>query len=269
MKLKDKVVVVTGAGSGMGRELTWALLAHGAKVAAFDVNAKTLAETASQASNVNLFTKTLDITNREDVEALPAAIIERFGTIDCVINNAGIIQPFIDVKDLDYAVIDRVFNVNWRGTLYMTKSFLPHLLKRPEAHLVNVSSMGGFMPFPGQAAYGASKAAVKLLTESLYAELRGTHVHVSVVFPGAIHTNIMINSGMTQPEGAAESAAKLMLPADVAARRIIEGIERDTLHIYVGKDSKALNALYRLMPRSAINLITTQMKKMLTTANAT
>lgn len=267
MKLKDKVVVLTGAGSGMGRELTLALLRLGAKVAAADVNAKALEETAALAASADLFTRTLDITKRDAVEAFPAAVLERFGAVDCVINNAGIIQPFADVKDLDYAVIDRVFDVNWRGTLYMTKAFLPHLLARPAAHLVNVSSMGGFMPFPGQAAYGASKAAVKLLTESLYAELSASHVHVSLVFPGAIHTNIMSNSGMKQPEGASEKAAKMMMEPDAAARAIIKGIEGDALYIHVGKDSKALDKLYRLMPRAAINIITSQMKKMLQTAD--
>lgn len=267
MNLKDKVVVVTGAGSGMGRELTFALLKHGAKVAAADLNPTTLEETAALAAHAELFTQPLDITDRAAVDAFPAAVKARFGAVDCVINNAGIIQPFADVKDLDYAVIDRVFNVNWRGTLHMTKAFLPHLLERPEAHLVNVSSMGGFMPFPGQAAYGASKAAVKLLTESLYAELLGSHVHVSLVFPGAIHTNIMSNSGLKQPEGAADKASKMMLEPDAAARAIIKGIERDALYVHVGKDSKALDKLYRLTPRKAIEVITRQMKKMLVTTD--
>ena len=132
LELKGDVALVTGAGSGMGRELTLALLKHGAKVAAVDINPKSLDETASRANSTSLFTKPLDITKREDVEAYPAGVIGRFGAVDCVINNAGIIQPFADVNDLDYAVIDRVFDVNWRGTLYMTKTFLPHLLQRPE-----------------------------------------------------------------------------------------------------------------------------------------
>ncbi|WP_252629481.1 SDR family oxidoreductase, partial [Enterobacter sp. JH539] len=90
------------------------------------------------------------------------------------INNAGIIQPFVKIDQLGYEVVERVFNVNFYGTLYMTKTFLPHLLTRPEAHIVNVSSMGGFLPVPGQTIYGASKAAVKLFTEGLHSELADT-----------------------------------------------------------------------------------------------
>jgi short-subunit dehydrogenase len=97
---------------------------------------------------------------------------------------------------LPYDAIERVLNVNLYGVIYMTKAFLPHLLTRPEAHIVNVSSMGGFFPVPGQSLYGASKAAVKLLTEGLYSELIDTNVRVTAVFPGAIATNISQNSGL-------------------------------------------------------------------------
>ena len=99
-------------------------------------------------------------------------MITRFGAVDGLIHCAGIIQPFVKVKDLDHAAIDRVFNINWWGTLNLNRAFLPVLLARPAGHIVNVSSMGGFLPVPGQAVYGASKAAVKLLTEALYAECR-------------------------------------------------------------------------------------------------
>ena len=86
--------------------------------------------------------------------------------------------------------IERVLDVNLQGTLNMVTAFLPLLLERPEAHIANVSSMGGFFPFPGQTVYGASKAAVKLLTEGLYAELLDSQVRVSVIMPGAVSTSI-------------------------------------------------------------------------------
>jgi NADP-dependent 3-hydroxy acid dehydrogenase YdfG len=92
----------------------------------------------------------VNVADRSAVEALPTDIIGRFGSVDCIINNAGIIQPFTKLNDLDYSIIERVFNVNLFGTLFMTKAFLPHLLLRPEAHIVNLSSMGGFLPVPGQ-----------------------------------------------------------------------------------------------------------------------
>jgi short-subunit dehydrogenase len=264
MKPASKVVVVTGAGSGMGRELALELLRREAKVAAVDVNPTSLGETMSLAKGGAIEAFTLDITDRTAVEALPAAVIARFGAVDGLINNAGVIQPFIPINDLSYAQIDRIFDINFRGTLYMTKSFLPRLLERPEAHLVNISSMGGFLPVPGQTAYGASKAAVKLFTEGLHAELSDTRVRVTVVFPGGVATNIMANSGVTLPiADASQQMAKVTTPADRAARQILDGMERDAYRVLVGADAKLVDILYRLNPRRAAGLISRQMKKLL------
>ena len=101
----------------------------------------------------------VDVADRPAVEALPAAVVDAHGQVDGLINCAGIIQPFVPLLDLDYANIERVMAVNFWGPVHTTKAFLPHLVARPRAHLVNVSSMGAFLPVPGQTAYGASKAA--------------------------------------------------------------------------------------------------------------
>jgi NAD(P)-dependent dehydrogenase (short-subunit alcohol dehydrogenase family) len=264
MKLRDKVVVVTGAGSGMGRALVLELIKRRARVAAVDINEKALAETAglAPAPGESLRTFTANVADRAAVEALPASVASAFGAVDGIINCAGIIQPFVKLSELDYATIDRVFDVNWRGTLYMTKAFLPSLLQRPEAHVVNISSMGGFLPVPGQTVYGASKAAVKLLTEGLYAELVDSNVRVTVVFPGAVATNIVANSGVTIALGDEQQKHKL-LPADQAAREILDGVERDRFRVLVGKDAKLLDGLYRLSPRRATAFIAKQMKSLL------
>jgi len=111
---------------------------------------------------------------------LPSAVIEAHGKVDGLINCACIIQPFVKLNDLEYEAIEHVMNVNFWGLMYMTKTFLPYLMDRPSAHIVNVSSMGGFLPVPGQTVYGASKAAVKLLTEGLHSELRETSVRVTI-----------------------------------------------------------------------------------------
>jgi short-subunit dehydrogenase len=145
----------------------------------------------------------------------------------------------------------------------MIKSFLPELLKRPEAHVVNVSSMGGFFPFPGQTLYGASKAAVKLLSEGLYAELIGTNVGVTVVFPGAIATNISKNSGVEMAGASAESSRIPMTSAEAAAAQIIAAIERRRFQIFVGNDSKMMNLLYKLSPKQAVSFIQKQMQALL------
>lgn len=263
MKVTNKVIVVTGAGSGMGRELSIQLVQKGAKVALVDIQEEGLQETASLAGKDQVSLHVVNITDRDTVNQLPAEVIASHGAVDGIINNAGIIQPFVDVKDLDYAVIEKVMNVNFFGTLYMVKAFLPELLKRPEAHIANVSSMGGFIPFPGQTFYSASKAAVKILTEGLYSELKGTTVGVTVIHPGAVNTNIMKNSDVQSPGSAtAAEAGSKILSAEKAAAIMIDGIERNKYRVLVGKDATMLDYLYRFNPKMAVDLIVKKMKKM-------
>jgi len=147
MKVRNKVIVITGGGNGIGRELVLNLLSKGAHVAAVDINAAALQETVGLAGVMKdkLSTHVVNITDKDAVAALPEQVITKHGTVDGVINNAGIIQHFVRVNDLDYADIERVMNVNFYGTLYMKKAFLPHFLTRPEAHITNISSMGGFL----------------------------------------------------------------------------------------------------------------------------
>src|SRR5690554_843466 len=176
---QNQVFVVTGGGNGIGREVVLNLLNKGARVAALDISEKGLEETFKLANNQdNLKTYPLDITDEKKVEETHDLIVANFNQIDGLIHVAGIIQPFVKVMDF-----------NFYGTVYLNQIFLPELLKRDKAYLVNVSSMGGFLPVPGQAVYGASKAAVKLMTEALHSELIDTNVKVTVVFPGAIKTN--------------------------------------------------------------------------------
>ena len=267
MNVKDKVIVVTGAGSGMGRALALALVNKGARVAAVDLNEAALKETVTLAGALadKISTHVLSVSDHQAVDALPDAVIAAHGAVDGIINNAGIIQPFVRLKDLSYDAIERVLHVNLYGVIYMTKAFLPHLLKRPAAHIVNVSSMGGFFPVPGQTLYGASKAGVKLLTEGLYAELLESNVKVTVVFPGAIATNIAANSGIAMPAAANSDAARNFptTSAPDAAEIIINGIERDQFQVYIGNDAKMMNWLYRLSPRRATQFMYDRMKTLL------
>ncbi len=262
MLLSGKTVVVTGGGSGMGRELVLALLARGAKVAAIDLNPESLDQTkvlAGQHQN-SLSVHTVDITDMDAVEKLPQTVIAEHGSVDGLINNAGIIQPFIRINDLNYDQINRVMQVNFYGLVYMTKAFLPFLLEKKSAHIVNTSSMGGFLPVPGQAIYGASKAAVKLFTEALYAELKPTRIKVSAVFPGAVDTNITKNSGVATPKSEKKYKS---LSAKEAAEAIIHGIEKNKTLIFVGSDSKFMNCLYRMCPKFATDFISKKMGDLL------
>ena len=157
-------------------------------------------------------------------------------------------------------------NVNFYGVLYMTKAFLPHFLARPEAHITNLSSMGGFLPVPGQSIYGAAKAAIKLFTEGLHSELLNTNVRVTVVFPGAIGTNIADNSGVTisaGPENGNRQRSIKPLAPSKAAQIIIDGIEQDRYRILVGSDAAFMDFIYRVSPESAANYIFRQMQLLL------
>jgi NADP-dependent 3-hydroxy acid dehydrogenase YdfG len=268
MKVQNKVIVVTGGGNGMGREVVLNLLSKGASVAAVDINQTALQETVELAGNRNdkLSTHVVNIADKDAVAALPKQVIARHGTVDGLINNAGIIQPFVRIKDLDYAAIERVMNVNFYGTLYMTKAFLPHLLTRPEAHIANVSSMGGFLPVPGQSLYGASKAAVKLFTEGLRSELLNTNVRVTVVFPGAVGTNIAANSGVgigRASETKDQRRSIKPLAPSKAAEIIVDGIEQDRYRVFVESDAAFMDFIYRLSPERAANYILKQMKSLL------
>jgi short-subunit dehydrogenase len=266
MNVQGKVFVVTGGGNGVGRELVHLMLKMGAKVAAVDISEKGLQETVAMAGDLkkNLSTHIINITDRAAVGALPEKVIAAHGVVDGLVNCAGIIQQFVKIKDLSFEDIDKVMNVNFYGMVYMTKAFLPLLLDRPEASLVNVSSMGGYLPVPGQTIYGASKAAAKLFSEGLYSELLDTPVHVTVVFPGSMSTNIAANSGVAVPGGATVDTSKIKLTSPtVAAEKILEGIEKNSYHVFIGRDSKTMDFLVRLMPKRATKIIYDQMKSIM------
>jgi short-subunit dehydrogenase len=269
MQVNNKTIVVTGAGSGIGRALSLQLLHKQARVVGIDINLNALAETQriADVGDDRFKAFELDITNQAKVMALPDEVIWHFGSVDGIINNAGIIQKFIPVNDLTIEEITRIMNVNFYGTVYLTKAFLPIFLTRPEAHIVNISSMGGFIPFPRQTIYGAAKAAVKIFTEGLYTELKDTSVKVTVVHPGAVATNITENSGLGKPKidlsdpKNADKASKMALSPTKAAEIIIAAMEKNKFRATVGKDAAMLDLLYRLNPKFATNFIGKMMKK--------
>ncbi len=257
MKLNGKTFVITGAGGGVGRELVLQVLDKGGRVAAVDINEDALRQTAKASGDSDrLSLHTVDITNMDAVNALADEVRAIHGHVDGLLNNAGIIQPFVTINELELGKIHKVMDVNFYGTLHMVKAFLPHMLERPEAHIANVSSMGGFLPVPGQIAYGASKAAVTLLSEGLYAELKDTPVGVSVILPGGIATDIAQNSDVEVSGDTGDSSmAKMMLSAEKAADQILTAIEKNKRKVYIGKDSKMMHFLYSLAPKAAIRMI--------------
>lgn len=265
MQLKNKTIIVTGGGNGMGREMVLNLLKRGNNVIALDINESGLQETARLAEDrrAALAAFVIDITQKESIDELVEKAVATFGQVDGIVNNAGVMQPFEKLNDMNFETIKRVFDINFFGTLYLIKAFLPYLFTRPEAHIVNVSSMGGFLPVPGQSIYGASKAAVKIMSESLTSELANTNVRVTTVFPGAIFTDIKINSGLKEVGVTASNCTtvpKGMTTPAAAVEAIIKGVEQRNPRVYIGKDSKTMSMFYRLNPAFACKLIYSKMK---------
>lgn len=265
MDITGKTFVITGAGNGIGREVTLQLLGAGASVAGVDLNEAALNRTGELASAGTRFsTHAVNITDRDAVLALPATVLAAHGQIDGLVNIAGVIQQFVKIIDLPFTEIEKVMNVNFWGTMNMVKAFLPALVERPDACLVNVSSMGAYAPVPGQAVYGASKAAVRLLTEALYAELMNTNVAVTAIFPGAIATDIAANSGVSLGAGSsADAPAFKMTSVEDAARAIVKAIEKGSFRATIGSDAGAMDKMSRLSPRLAARTIAKKMGSLL------
>lgn len=263
MDLKNKVFIVTGGASGIGREIVNGLLSNGSKVAAFDINEQSLRELYNDSILYQEFLTIhrVDITSLEDVIKLSSTLQDTYMTVDGIINNAGIIHPFRTVNELTFQQIKRIIDVNFYGTLNMTKTFIPILMNNSESIIVNVSSMGSFVPVSGQTIYGASKAAVKLFTEGLIAELSNTNIRVMVVYPGGVGSNIMDNSGviMSKKMIALRKVIKLTSP-ETAASKIIQGIRGNRKSLYIGIDSKFFYTMSRISPRFASYIMNKMMR---------
>jgi short-subunit dehydrogenase len=256
MKIAKKTFIITGAGSGIGKALTKELLKKNAKVVAVDLKKASLNKLAKELEDLskNFYGFALDVSDKKAVERFAKTLEKKKIKIDVLVNNAGIIQPFVKLNNLDYEAIERIMNVNFYGPLYLIKAFLPQLLKRKEGYIVNVSSMGAFAPVPGQTIYGASKAALKLLSEGLWSELYGSNIKVLTVFPGATKTNIAQNSNVQLNQ--TENNSRIpMLTAEKVAKLIVEAIEKNKSRLCTGKDSKMMDFLSRIAPLYAAKVI--------------
>ena len=265
MEISGKVFVVTGAGNGIGREVALELLRRGASVAGLDIKPAWLTATKKLAgsSAERFLSVKVDLSSRRSIASVPKKVRAALGPVDGVVNVAGIIQPFVRVHELTDADIDRVMAVNFTGPLSLIRAFLPDLLSRPDASITNVSSMGSYAPVPGQTVYGASKAALNLLSEGLRSELRETNVTVTVVYPGAIGTNIAQNSGIDVPSGDTDAPERPVVAAEDAGSQIVEAIANGRRRILIGSDATSMWWANRVSPDLASNLIYQGMKDLL------
>lgn len=263
MRISGSVFVVTGAGNGIGRQVALGLAGRGASVAAVDRDEVGLAHTADlvRGDRTRVSTHLVDITDTDSVAALPGEILERHHVIDGLVNIAGVIHRFAPFTELSAADAHRIMNVNFTATVTMCRTFLPILLDRPEANLTNMSSLAALLPFATQTLYGASKGAVKLFSEGLYAELFDTDVHVVTVFPGNVDTNLTGNSGVSMLD--AQGKKVRSTSPEAAAAKIVDGIAHDRYRVIIGSDARILDTMARLSPRRATRFVARQIKSVL------
>jgi NAD(P)-dependent dehydrogenase (short-subunit alcohol dehydrogenase family) len=254
--LTDKVVVITGAASGIGRALAVGAASRGALLALSDVDAAGLAGTADLAGAAGpgeVLTDPLDVRDRDAVAAYASSVQDRFGRVNVVVNNAGVALHG-NFEEVTYDDFAWVMDIDFWGVVHGTKEFLPYLIDSGDGHLVNISSLFGLLGMPGQTAYNSAKFAVRGLTEALRQEMliAGHPVQVSCVHPGGIKTAIARNARATAGEDKATFAeffdSKLArMPADRAATVILDGVLANKPRIVVGTDAKLLDALTRLL----------------------
>lgn len=257
LDLRDAVVVVTGAASGIGRATALAVAGRGAHLALVDRNAAGLeaAAAAAEALGARVSRHILDVADRQAAAALPEAVRAAHGRVTVLVNNAGValIGKFEEVTLEEYRWL---IEINFMAVVALTHGFLPLLRRAPQAQIANISSVFGIVAPANETAYAASKFAVRGFSEALRHELDGTAIGVTVVHPGGIKTDIArsarIAAALDPVEGAAITAkftrVFLRTPPELAGEAIARAIERRAGRLLVGGDAKVLTLLQRLMP---------------------
>ncbi|WP_107704588.1 SDR family NAD(P)-dependent oxidoreductase [Nocardioides allogilvus] len=253
--LQDKVVVITGAGSGIGRELARQSAQQGALLAISDWNPDGLAETVEivKALGAEVRSDVVDVSDRAAMAQWATDVVGQFGRVNLVVNNAGVTMSG-DFENMTYEEFDWIVGVNLDGVVNGTKEFLPHLIASGNGALVNLSSLFGLVSMPGQSAYNATKFAVRGFTEALREEMliNGHPVTVTSVHPGGIKTGIARNGRTTAGEDHEQLSdlfeKKLArMPADKAARIILKGALSGKARVLVGIDAHVLHHFAKLV----------------------
>lgn len=225
MSIKDKVIIITGASSGIGEAAAMMLADRGAKVmlaARREEQLRAITDRIVAAGGAAAF-KVTDVVERDQVQRLVDATIERFGRVDVLLNNAGI-MPLSLLHDLRVDEWDRTINVNLKGLLYGIAAVLPHMRERRSGHVINVSSVAGHVVFPMAAVYCATKHAVRALTEGLRREERGK-IRTTIVSPGAVETELIPATNSPEMQEALQDLSEIAIDAGSIARAICYAID--------------------------------------------
>lgn len=237
--LAGRVVAITGAARGIGRATADALVREGATVAIGDLDLEVAERTAGEIGP-RAAAFALDVTDRASFERFLESVEARFGAVDALVNNAGImlLGPFVDEDD---ATARRMVDINVHGVMLGMKLAVPRFVARGEGHLINIASAAGKAPYPGGATYCGTKHFVVGVSETVRGELRGTGVDLSVVMPVVVDTELA--AGLRTPHGIPR-----VQPEDVAAA-IVETLRRPRFDVYVPRSIGPLTALSAITPR--------------------
>lgn len=254
-KFKDRVAVVTGAGSGIGQATAIALARKGCHLALADVNEVGMQQTASTVEGLGRTASQhiVDVADKKAMENFAGEVIDAHGRANIVVNNAGIgiAAPFEDHSLED---LERIININLWGVIYGCWFFIPHLKKEDEAQIVNISSAAGIVPAPGMSSYCTTKFAVRGLSESIRYELDKYNIGVTSVHPGVINTNIPQATAFLRPEDQKKKAqgAKMFKrfghSPEMAAEKIVAGIENNAQRVLIGAEAFAMDFMKRAFP---------------------
>ena len=261
---RDKICVVTGAGSGIGAACAQALAAEGAYVVMTDIRADML-ETAHKAiveAGGRAETHIVDVSDRDAMFALADKVDKAHGGADLILNNAGVAHS-ATVADMTMDNFNWVMDIDFWGVVYGTQAFLPHFLKRGSGHVANVSSIFGLIGVPSQSAYNAAKYAVLGFSEALRHEMVEHNVGVTVIHPGGINTNIVRHARLSQgPNAEAEHEEAIikfqeltMTQPDKAAQIILKAIRKNKARVLVGPDALFVDFIRRIAPVKYLSLL--------------
>ena len=266
-KLEGKVAVVTGAGSGIGRETALALGNKGCRLALCDVNQDALDELAGElgAAGVHVTTQRVDVADRQQMEAFAVNVVKTHGAAHVLVNNAGV-SVIASFEDQSLEDFEWVVGVNLWGVIHGCKYFVPHLKAAGGGHIVNLSSVFGIIAPPLQTSYVATKFAIRGFSESLRAELADHNIGVTSVHPGTIQTNIVRDARLvTTSEAVRENTQRLFdrlgTSPDVVAARVVKAIEYNSPRVLITTESRVADALKRFMPATTDGIVARVFKR--------
>ena len=272
---KDKVAVITGAGSGMGQQLAINLAKENCNIVICDINKKTIQETEEiiRKYNVSCTALNLDLREEKNISTLLETTLKNYSKVDLLFNNAGVVAPssFLNLSEKDW---DWCNDINFNALVKLTRGFLPHLMKNEEAALINTSSIFGIITTPNNTVYHSSKFAVRGFTESLAMELRDEKIQIHSVYPGHIGTNIVLDAkfdkdflstNTNKAEDTDDDPVTIQefgstfrdtgMSPDKAAKIILKGVKKNKKRIFVGLDAKVMEIAQRITPSHFMKLI--------------